>query len=114
MGLRAGDDRSLIRQTRTRRMVMSNVSRRDFLKAAAGTAAGVVGAGLALPALARAAGQLSNQEIIRAWKDEAFRNSLTEEQLAQLPKHPAGQIEFEDRNPYRTTILSYRRCTRGR
>jgi len=92
---------------------MSNVSRRGFLKAAAGTAAGVVGAGLALPAAARAAGQLSNEEIIRAWKDQDFRNSLTPEQLAQLPKHPAGQIEFEDRNPYRTTILTASIC-RGR
>ena len=93
---------------------MSDVSRRAFLKAAAGTAAGVVGAGLALPAVARAAGQLSNQEIIRAWKDEAFRNSLTPEQLAQLPKHPAGQIEIEDQDLDETIVRGLtqgRRCT---
>ena len=77
---------------------MSNVSRRGFLKAAAGTAAGVVGAGLALPAAARAAGQLSNEEIIRAWKDQDFRNSLTPEQLARLPEHPSGGIEIQAAN----------------
>src|SRR3990172_4242923 len=83
---------------------MSDVSRRDFLKGAAGTAAGVVGAALALPAVARAAGQLSNEEIIRAWKEEDFRNSLTEEQRAQLPEHPAGAVEIEDQNIVLTTI----------
>ena len=77
---------------------MSDVSRRDFLKAAAGTAAGVVGAGLALPAVARAAGQVSNEEIIRAWKDENFRLSLSEAQRAQLPEHPAGAIEIQDQD----------------
>lgn len=73
---------------------MSDLSRRSFLRSAATTVAGVVGAGLAASA-ARAAGQLSNEEIIRAWKDEAFRNSLTPEQLAQLPQHPAGMVEVD-------------------
>ena len=101
---------------------MSDVSRRNFLKAAAGTAAGVVGAGLALPAVARAAGQLSNEEIIRAWKDENFRLSLTEAQRAHLPEHPAGAIEIEEldldetilRGPTHATRMSkhYRCCGR--
>ena len=77
---------------------MSDVSRRNFLLVAAGTVTGIVGASLLAPA-ARAAGQLSNEEIIRAWKDEAFRNSLTEEQRAQLPEHPAGAVEIEELGP---------------
>ena len=93
---------------------MSNVSRRGFLKAAAGTAAGVVGAGLALPAGARAARQLSNEEIIRAWKDQDFRNSLTPEQLAQLPKHPAGQIEIEDQDLDETILQGRTRNPRSK
>jgi mersacidin/lichenicidin family type 2 lantibiotic len=32
-------------------------------------------------------------DVIRAWKDEDYRRSLSAEQLAQLPAHPAGGIE---------------------
>jgi mersacidin/lichenicidin family type 2 lantibiotic len=39
---------------------------------------------------------MSNIDIIRAWKDEAYRLSLTEEQLASLPVNPAGQIELTE------------------
>ncbi|MCP6757220.1 MAG: mersacidin/lichenicidin family type 2 lantibiotic [Fischerella sp. CENA71] len=39
---------------------------------------------------------MSQKDIIRAWKDEDFRNSLTEEQLSQLPENPAGILELED------------------
>ncbi|ARV60157.1 hypothetical protein BZZ01_17340 [Nostocales cyanobacterium HT-58-2] len=39
---------------------------------------------------------MSQQDIIRAWKDEDFRNSLTEEQLSHLPENPAGILELED------------------
>ena len=36
-------------------------------------------------------------DIIRAWKDEEYRLSLTEEQRALLPDNPAGhQIELSD------------------
>lgn len=35
-------------------------------------------------------------EIARAWKDEAYRDSLTEEQRAKLPENPAGIIEMAD------------------
>jgi mersacidin/lichenicidin family type 2 lantibiotic len=35
-----------------------------------------------------------NVDIIRAWKDEEYRLSLTPEQLATLPANPAGQIEL--------------------
>ena len=34
------------------------------------------------------------QNIIRVWKDEAYRLSLSTEELAQLPPNPAGLIEL--------------------
>jgi len=39
---------------------------------------------------------MSELDIIRAWKDRAYRNSLSAEQLAHLPEHPAGAIELTD------------------
>ena len=36
---------------------------------------------------------MTNDEIIRAWKDEDYRNSLSEEQRSQLPENPAGMVE---------------------
>jgi mersacidin/lichenicidin family type 2 lantibiotic len=39
---------------------------------------------------------MSNQTIIRAWKDEDFRLSLSESELALLPHHPAGSVELTD------------------
>ena len=35
-------------------------------------------------------------DIIRAWKDEEYRNSLSEGQRSQLPENPAGMIELSD------------------
>jgi mersacidin/lichenicidin family type 2 lantibiotic len=35
-------------------------------------------------------------DIIRAWKDEDYRNSLSEEQRSQFPENPAGMIELSD------------------
>ncbi|MCY7382914.1 MAG: mersacidin/lichenicidin family type 2 lantibiotic [Microcoleus sp. CAN_BIN18] len=39
---------------------------------------------------------MSNIDIIRAWKDEDYRDSLTDEEKAQLPENPAGLIELTD------------------
>lgn len=39
---------------------------------------------------------MSTINIVRAWKDEAYRNSLSETELAQLPMNPAGLIELTD------------------
>ncbi|MBV6622466.1 MAG: mersacidin/lichenicidin family type 2 lantibiotic [Rivularia sp. (in: Bacteria)] len=39
---------------------------------------------------------MSNIDIIRAWKDEEYRNSLSEEQLSQLPENPAGLVELSN------------------
>ena len=35
-------------------------------------------------------------DIIRAWKDEDYRNSLSAAQRAALPKNPAGMVELSD------------------
>lgn len=39
---------------------------------------------------------MSNIDIARAWKDEEYRNSLSEEERAQLPENPAGATEKPD------------------
>ena len=39
---------------------------------------------------------MSNLDVIRAWKDAEYRNSLSEAEQAQLPEHPAGLIEISD------------------
>lgn len=35
-------------------------------------------------------------DVIRAWKDEKYRLSLTPEELAQLPPNPTGTVEIAD------------------
>lgn len=35
-------------------------------------------------------------DITRAWKDESYRASLTPEQLAVVPAHPAGIAELSE------------------
>ncbi|HEX6292732.1 MAG TPA: mersacidin/lichenicidin family type 2 lantibiotic [Herpetosiphonaceae bacterium] len=39
---------------------------------------------------------MSNVDIIRAWKDEEYRASLSETERAALPEHPAGLVELTD------------------
>ena len=39
---------------------------------------------------------MSNIDMIRAWKDEDYRNSLSAEQRSQLPENPAGMMEMPD------------------
>ena len=39
---------------------------------------------------------MSTLDIIRAWKDEEYRLSLSAQQRALLPEHPAGLIELAD------------------
>ena len=39
---------------------------------------------------------MSHVDIIRAWKDEEYRASLSAAELAELPAHPAGPIELDD------------------
>ena len=35
-------------------------------------------------------------DIVRAWKDEGYRNSLSEAERAALPENPAGLIALTD------------------
>ena len=37
---------------------------------------------------------MSAEKIIRAWKDEDFRQSLSAAERAALPEHPAGLIDL--------------------
>lgn len=37
---------------------------------------------------------MNKEQIIRAWKDETYRTSLTVRQLAELPHNPAGVVEL--------------------
>ena len=39
---------------------------------------------------------MSEYDIIRAWKDEDYLESLSEEQRSQLPENPAGIVEMSD------------------
>ena len=39
---------------------------------------------------------MSKIDIIRAWKDERYRMSLTEAERIQLPPNPAGSLELTD------------------
>lgn len=34
-------------------------------------------------------------DVTRAWKDEFYYESLSEEEKASLPAHPAGQLNIE-------------------
>jgi mersacidin/lichenicidin family type 2 lantibiotic len=38
----------------------------------------------------------SNVDIVRAWKDEAYRASLSEDERKLLPENPAGMVELSD------------------
>ena len=40
---------------------------------------------------------MSKEDIIRAWKDPEYRDSLSEEQRSQLPENPAGIIDLPDK-----------------
>jgi mersacidin/lichenicidin family type 2 lantibiotic len=39
---------------------------------------------------------MSRSDIIRAWKDAAFRKSLSEADRARLPANPAGTVELTE------------------
>jgi mersacidin/lichenicidin family type 2 lantibiotic len=56
---------------------------------------------------------MSKSKVIRAWKDPAYRNSLSMAERAGLPANPAGGIEISDaelgktaggRKPLRTDL----------
>ncbi len=35
-------------------------------------------------------------DIVRAWKDESYRNSLSAQEQAMLPQNPAGALDLSD------------------
>ena len=37
-----------------------------------------------------------NADLIRAWKDEMYRDGLTADQLAAMPANPAGVLELSE------------------
>jgi mersacidin/lichenicidin family type 2 lantibiotic len=37
-----------------------------------------------------------NSKIVRAWKDEFYRQSLSDEERAQLPENPVGELELTE------------------
>ncbi len=39
---------------------------------------------------------MKKEQVIRAWKDEEFRNTLTEEECNSIPPNPAGMINISD------------------
>ena len=39
---------------------------------------------------------MSKSNVIRAWKDPAYRNSLSQAERTALPANPAGAIEISD------------------
>lgn len=55
---------------------------------------------------------MKKNDVIRAWRDEEYRRSLSEQELAALPEHPAGVMTLEDESldsvsggrPFGTTV----------
>jgi len=39
---------------------------------------------------------MTNEKIVRAWRDPEYRAKLNETERAGLPDHPAGWIELEN------------------
>jgi mersacidin/lichenicidin family type 2 lantibiotic len=39
---------------------------------------------------------MASSNLVRAWKDEDYRLSLSEAELAALPANPAGSLELTD------------------
>ena len=39
---------------------------------------------------------ISGKDVVRAWKDADYRESLSAEDRAALPNHPAGLVELSD------------------
>jgi mersacidin/lichenicidin family type 2 lantibiotic len=39
---------------------------------------------------------MTQQQIIRAWKDPEYRASLSAAELRAIPAHPAGLVEMSD------------------
>lgn len=40
---------------------------------------------------------MGNVDTIRAWKDEEYRDGLSDFERSRLPEHPAGVVELHDK-----------------
>jgi mersacidin/lichenicidin family type 2 lantibiotic len=49
-----------------------------------------------IPTLKRKETSMKQTDVIRAWKDRDYRESLSEEERATLPEHPTGIAELDD------------------
>ena len=74
-------------------------NRRSFLMAWTG----ILGLFLGENASAKTA-ELTPEQVIKAWKDPAFRNKLTKEQWESLPPNPAGDIRGGE---FRGNLVAY-------
>ena len=57
-----------------------------------------------------------NLDVVRAWRDEEYRNSLTSEERASLPENPAGLATISDDTLRSITggcCISVPQCTRA-
>jgi mersacidin/lichenicidin family type 2 lantibiotic len=56
---------------------------------------------------------MSTQNIIRAWKDESYRSSLSGAELAALPANPAGRSAFsgQDRTRSESVFPTFLCCS---
>jgi mersacidin/lichenicidin family type 2 lantibiotic len=52
-----------------------------------------------------------NVDVVRAWRDEEYRNSLTEQEQAGLPENPAGLATVDDTALRNTTGALSLHCT---
>jgi mersacidin/lichenicidin family type 2 lantibiotic len=39
---------------------------------------------------------MTNEKIIKAWKNEQYRHTLSAIEQAELPAHPAGMVELDE------------------
>jgi len=81
-------------------------SRRKFLS----RLTAILGLGLAANK-ASANAQLSPLEIVKAWEDPSFRNSLSKAQWDALPPNPAGEIRGGEFNGDLQMVASGDNCS---
>lgn len=53
---------------------------------------------------------MNTLDVIRAWRDAEYSDSLTHEQRASLPEHPAGSVEVTDK-ALSNSVLSWEECS---
>ena len=77
-------------------------SRRGFITSLLGLFGGVTVA---------KAGGLSAEQVVKAWEDSSFRDSLTDEQWNELPANPAGKSSYSEFEGNITGQISGNSCS---